>query len=156
MALTTESRKPAKRLQLGKGKKMIGELIPMKGNIYLYAMLIPLLAIITIFLVNFTAGIVPGQSEGRNGNVISISQYSFGFSPDNIELKQGESVTLRVKSAGGNHVFAIDHFNISVPVKSGQEISVPLVADIAGEFIYYDPTPGHNDSGEHGLLAVRP
>ena len=127
----------------------------MKGNIYIYAMLIPLLALITIFLVNFTAGIVPGQGEGRQGNVIRITQYSFGFSPDYIELRQGESVTLRVKSTGGDHVFAIDQYGISVPVKSGQEASVLLVADRAGEFIYYDPTPGHNESGEHGLLAVK-
>ena len=127
----------------------------MKGNIYLYAILILLLAIIVVLLVNFTSGLVP-RSRGREGNTIYISQYSFGFSPDYIELKKDEAVMLKVKSQGGDHYFTLDQYGIRVPVSTGKEVTIPLVADKVGEFIYYDFLPGHNESGENGRLVVKP
>ena len=125
----------------------------MKGNIYMYAMLILLAAIIVAVLLQLLSGIVP--HTGREGNVISISQFSFGFDPDHIELKKGETVTLKIKSAGGDHYFAIDQYGINVPVSPGKEVSINLTADKAGEFLYYDPLPGHNESGENGRLVVK-
>ncbi len=127
----------------------------MKGNIYMYAMLIVLLAVIVVLLVNFTSGLIP-RSKAREGNMIYISQYSFGFSPDSIGLKKGENVTLKVKSEGGDHYFVIDQYNIKTPIIPGKEVSIDLNADKEGEFIYYDFLPGHNESGEHGLLTVKP
>ncbi|GEM_PF-4966134 len=127
----------------------------MKGNIYMYAMLIVLLAVIVVLLVNFTSGLIP-RSKPREGSTIYISQYSFGFSPDRIDLKKGETVTLKVKSEGGDHYFVIDQYGIKTPVSPGKEVSISLNADKEGEFIYYDFLPGHNESGEHGLLAVKP
>ena len=127
----------------------------MKGNIYIYAMLIVLLAAIVVLIVNFTSGLIP-RSRARAGSTIYGSQYSFGFSPDYIELKKGENVTLKVKSEGGDHYFVIDQYSIKTPVSPGKEVSINLYADKGGDFIYYDFLPGHNESGEHGLLAVNP
>jgi len=127
----------------------------MKGNIYIYAMLIVLLAAIVVLIVNFTSGLIP-RSRAREGSTIYVSQYSFGFSPDYIELKKGENVTLKVKSEGGDHYFVIDQYSIKTPVSPGKEVSINLYADKGGDFIYYDFLPGHNESGEHGLLAVNP
>lgn len=127
----------------------------MKGNIFLYAVFILVLAVITVLLVQFMAGIIPGEKP-REGDVIYISQYSFGFAPDYIELTKGETVTLKIKSAGGDHIFAIDQYGIRADVQHTKEVSVRLTADREGEFLFYDPLLGHNESGEHGLLLVKP
>lgn len=128
----------------------------MKGNIYIYAMFIVVLAAITVVLVQFMHGFVPGQEAAREGNMIRITQFSFGFTPNYIELKKGESVMLKVKSAGGNHNFVLDQYSINTFVGDGKEVSIPLTADLEGEFLFYDNLPGHNESGENGLLVVKP
>ena len=120
----------------------------------MYAMMILLVAVIIVVLLQIFHGIVPGQ-ETREGNSISITQYNFGFSPNRLELRIDESVVLKVKSAGGDQIFAIDQFNIRETIKDQQEVSIPFVADKGGEFLFYDPTPGHNESGENGLLVVK-
>jgi len=121
----------------------------------MYAMLILVFAVIIVLLIQFIKGFVPGQELGREDNIIRISQFNFGFAPDRIELRQGETVTLIIKSAGGPQHFDIDQYGIHEDIPATGEAGIILSADKTGEFFYYDSTPGHNESGENGVLVVR-
>ena len=127
----------------------------MKGNIYMYAMLVLLMAVIVAILVQFMANIVP-TNQGRQGNIIHISQFSFGFAPNYIELRKGEKISLFIKNEGGRHQFFLPGFDIYIEVDSGKSATIPLTANKTGEFLFYDPLPGHNESGEFGTLVIKP
>lgn len=127
----------------------------MKGNVYMYAIMILVFAIIIVLLIQFIKGFVPGENSGRDGNIIKVSQFNFGFVPDRIELQRGERVILVVKSAGGLQHFDIDQYNVHEEIPAAGEKQITITAEKMGEFYYYDSTPGHNESGENGLLVVK-
>jgi len=56
---------------------------------------------------------------------------------DEIILKHGEKVTLKITSIDAVHVFTIQEYNISDDIYPGEVKTIELVADKEGEFEFY-------------------
>lgn len=76
------------------------------------------------------------------------------FNPNEITVKKGDLVRLKITVTSGNHDFKIDEFNVFADTKLNEEKIVEFVADKAGEFVYYCTKPGHRQAGHWGKLRV--
>lgn len=66
---------------------------------------------------------------------ITVVAERFKFTPDRVEVNQGDTVRLIVKSADGTHGFAIKKMRVESTVpKGGQPVTVEFVADKPGSF----------------------
>ncbi len=87
--------------------------------------------------------------------VITTTAANFSFSPAEIRVKKGQTVTIRLKSAEGFHDIVLDEFGVkSVRVGAGAETSVTFVANKAGTFEYYCSIGSHRQMGMVGKLIV--
>jgi cytochrome c oxidase subunit 2 len=94
-----------------------------------------------------------GAEEVRTIDVIASR---FKFEPSIISVAQGERIRLRLRSADGDHRFAIKAFRVKALIpKTGETVAVAFVADRPGTFEFacaeYCGT-GH--SGMKGRLVV--
>ena len=60
-----------------------------------------------------------------------------GFQPREISVRKGETVRLAVKSADGEHCFAVDDLRIEKRVLPGRTTTVDVTPDKAGTFPFY-------------------
>jgi len=60
-----------------------------------------------------------------------------GFQPREISVRKGETVRLAVKSADGEHCFAVDDLRIEKRVVPGRTTLVDVTPDKAGTFPFY-------------------
>jgi cytochrome c oxidase subunit 2 len=60
-----------------------------------------------------------------------------GFQPREITVRKGETVRLAVKSADGEHCFAVDDLRIEKRVVPGRTTIVDVTPDKAGAFPFY-------------------
>ncbi len=67
---------------------------------------------------------------------IEITAQDFEFTPDEIHVKQGTLVTLKLKSIDGHHGFGLKAFGIDVDLSEGAEQSVQFYAGEKGEFAF--------------------
>ena len=80
----------------------------------------------------------------------------FRFTPDRIEVNQGELIRLTVRSADITYGFTLDEYRISRRVPAGGEATFQFQADRAGMFQYYSNLtndPAHENMT--GTLVVR-
>jgi len=92
----------------------------------------------------FIAAVVPeavafsignGAPQSVEPRVIEITAKHFAFEPAVVEVTQGESVRLLVKSADGTHGFAIKALKIDKEIERGEEpVKIDFTAKEAGEF----------------------
>jgi cytochrome c oxidase subunit 2 len=66
--------------------------------------------------------------------VIEITAKRFGFSPDNITLKKGEEVTLRLKSEDVTHGFFIREIKADELIEPGKPVEIKVQPQNAGTF----------------------
>ncbi len=100
---------------------------------------------------------VPEDVETPDDEVtIEVSGKNFEFTPSEITVKQGQTVTINFTSEdGGPHDLVIDEFDVATEqVASGETSSVTFVADQAGEFEYYCSVGNHREMGMVGTLVV--
>ncbi len=76
------------------------------------------------------------------------------FSLENITVKKGDKVKIKINTINGTHDFVIDEFNVRSETPTGKETVVEFTADKAGEFVYYCNMPGHRANGHWGTLTV--
>jgi cytochrome c oxidase subunit 2 len=60
-----------------------------------------------------------------------------GFQPREISVRKGETVRLAVKSADGEHCFAVDELRVEKRVLPGKTTTVDVTPDKAGTFRFY-------------------
>jgi len=60
-----------------------------------------------------------------------------GFQPREISVRKGETVRLAVRSADGEHCFAVDALRIEKRVVPGRTTLVDVTPDKAGTFPFY-------------------
>jgi len=60
-----------------------------------------------------------------------------GFQPREISVRKGETVRLAVKSADGEHCFAVDDLRVEKRVLPGRTTNVDVTPDKAGSFPFY-------------------
>ena len=91
-----------------------------------------------------TAAVASGEERiERNGKQVDVymSVIRSHFTPDMIEVNQGDTVTLHLTSMeqalDQTHGFAIDMYNVNVSMEPGKYEEITFVADRAGVFPFY-------------------
>ena len=98
----------------------------------------------------------PVQPKIEAVREISIIAKRFEFEPSTIEVNQGETVRLTVKSIDVKHGFAISEYSIYETLPPNKEVKIEFVADKVGEFTYYCSVPcGYGHGRMRGKLIVR-
>jgi heme/copper-type cytochrome/quinol oxidase subunit 2 len=106
------------------------------------AVVVVVMAVATSLLVSaFSKPALPALS----GNVIDISADMGGFNKQELRVKAGQPVTIRLTSldnshhtdGGGKHQWAVDELNASVIAPPEGSNTVTFTPAKAGEFTYY-------------------
>jgi cytochrome c oxidase subunit 2 len=88
-----------------------------------------------VFLMVGLAGMAGrGAHAGTNPRVIEITAKRFGFTPDQVTLKKGETVTLRLHSEDVTHGFFMRKLKIDTEIEPGHPTDVTITPDTAGSF----------------------
>jgi cytochrome c oxidase subunit 2 len=82
-------------------------------------------------MITFRPADEPSQPAGR---VIPITAKRFNFSPAQINLKKGESVTLRLTSEDITHGFYMKQLKIDEEITPGKPTDVTITPQAAGTF----------------------
>ncbi len=101
----------------------------------------------------------PQVNQGEVKEFVMQSYYSPEqgrpfFSLNEMAVKKGDRVRVKVTNTMGVHDFAIDEFGIKRETPLNQEQVIEFTADKAGEFVYYCSKPGHRAAGQWGTLKV--
>ena len=73
-------------------------------------------------------------SRAATPRVVEITAQRFGFTPNQITLKKGETVTLRLKSADVTHGFFMRALKIDEVVEPGTPTDITITPQTAGTF----------------------
>lgn len=107
--------------------------------------------------VGVSAAPAPVGSQKSDQRVIEVIVRKFAFEPSRIEVFQGETVRLMVRSADGVHGVRIKKFRISEEVpRGGVPVLIKFTATAAGEFdILCSEYCGNGHQDMSGKLVVR-
>ncbi|MBI2918931.1 MAG: cupredoxin domain-containing protein [Chloroflexi bacterium] len=92
-------------------------------------------------------------AAGKPGEVAVTARYG-SFTPSDITVKQGESVTVKLTSADVGHTFTIQELGINIQVGSGQTVTREIKIDRAGTYTFYCAVLGHRAAGMEGTLKT--
>jgi cytochrome c oxidase subunit II len=83
--------------------------------------------------------------------VVDITAKRFGFTPDQITLKKGETVTLRLHSEDVTHGFFMRKLKIDTEVEAGQTAEVTITPETPGS---YTTICDHFCGANHGNMKM--
>lgn len=87
--------------------------------------------------------------------VLELRASRSGFRPQQLTLRRGEAVQLRLTTADGEHCFAIDSLRIEKRIVPGRATRLELMPARAGVFEFYCCLEtGEAARGERGQLTV--
>ena len=88
--------------------------------------------------------------------VIEVVAKRFAFEPSRIEVTEGDSVRLVVKSADGVHGVEIKKFKVQKKVpRGGEPVTIDFIASVAGNFpILCSEYCGESHDDMKGMLVV--
>lgn len=96
--------------------------------------------------------------EGMNLGGIkqgTIEASNFKFVPDAIQVAEGDTVIVTIKSTQGIHNFTIDELNIkSKTLQEGESQEITFVAAKKGVFKFYDSVGQHRSLGLEGTISI--
>lgn len=76
----------------------------------------------------------PAHAQGQVKEFTIVAE-RFKFTPDRLEVNEGDTVRITVQSADGTHGFAIKKMKVDTTVpKGGKPVVVEFVADKAGSY----------------------
>jgi plastocyanin len=105
---------------------------------------------------DFTSGESPLVVENPDNELI-IDSFSFGYSMEEIRVKQGETIKITLTNSKGVHDFVVDELNIkSEVIKAGENTTFEFTADELGEFEFYCSIGSHRANGMVGKLIIEP
>lgn len=85
----------------------------------------------------------------------SLEAGSYYFKPNQIKVKQGDTVKVTISSVSMMHNFVIDELGVNMAmVPSGSSASVEFVASKSGTFQFYCGVGSHRAQGQVGTLVV--
>ena len=88
--------------------------------------------------------------------VIDLSSKQWEFKPSEIQVKQGQSVTLKITSTDVSHGFALEEYNIYAFVTPGETVEITFVANNVGIFEFFcNVFCGEGHSKHRGNLIVK-
>lgn len=103
---------------------------------------------------------VTDQDDEGSAVSFSLEGHNFEFLRDGesapvLRVKQGDTVTVTLRSTGGTHDFVIDEFDARTErVNAGQTTTVTFVASETGTFEYYCSVGSHRAMGMVGTFIV--
>ena len=105
--------------------------------------------------INFNQATSSPEVKTTTEKVIEVKAGSFYFIPNEIRVKKGEAVKIVLSVQDSMHNFALDEFNVIMPVtRAGQTNEVSFTADKTGTFEYYCALANHRKMGQVGKLVV--
>jgi cytochrome c oxidase subunit II len=127
----------------------------MKRGSWRHAVLAAALAAAVIGAANYATAGAAGQGAVKEFTVVAER---YKFTPDHIEVNEGDTVRITVKSADGTHGFAIKKMHVDTMVpKGGEAMTVEFVADKPGSFpITCSEYCGRGHSKMKAVLDVAP
>ena len=91
------------------------------------------------------------------GNDVTIKTDGMRFVQDEVRVKAGQAVTLKVVNQDGYaHAFDIDEFAIHAPLPAKASFDATFTPTAAGRYRFYCGSPGHEADGMAGVLVVEP
>lgn len=103
-------------------------------------------------------GFVPTNNQPVDNRPIKevfITAKQWQFDPNEIKVKMGEKVRLKIKSVDVEHGFSLSAFGIDKTISPGKETVIEFVADKKGEFPFFCSIfCGEGHSGMRGKLVV--
>ena len=96
------------------------------------------------------------QEQAPTRRAVNVSARKFAFSPNRIDVRQGDIVQITLDAADIAHSFTIDEYRIAKRAAPGQPVTFEFRADRAGTFRFYcnlKQDDGCRDM--HGQLVVR-
>jgi plastocyanin len=95
------------------------------------------------------------ESQDSEIRTISVEAGSYYFSPNEIRVKKGETITIVITGADTMHDFIIDELGVVIPLtEAGDSSSVTFTADTVGNFEFYCSVGQHRQLGQTGTLVV--
>ena len=91
------------------------------------------------------------RASAQEKKVIEITAKRYGFAPDKVTLKKGETVTLRVHSEDVVHGFFSRQLKIDETIEPGKTAEVTLTPQAAGTF---KTICDHFCGAGHGNMAM--
>ena len=97
--------------------------------------------------------VVREKAQMDNADVVTITAKSFLFTPDILQARAGEQVSIDI-TATGQHTFTIDELEVNVVLPHGETTRVEFTPDESGTYEFYCAIPGHRQAGQIGTLTV--
>ena len=98
-----------------------------------------------------------GQERAPNRPEFALTARNYRFSPDRIEVTQGDLVRVSIHSEDVAYSFAIDEYRIVRRIPPGGTTTFEFQADRPGTFRFYSNLTNDSAHGEmQGRLIVRP
>jgi nitrite reductase (NO-forming) len=95
------------------------------------------------------------ESDVDNAKEFTIDSFNFGYSIDEIRVKEGDTVTIKLTNSKGFHDLVIDEFDVSTEaISEGSNTTETFVADKAGTYEFYCSIGNHRAQGMVGTLIV--
>jgi len=108
-----------------------------------------LLALISILALS------PRRANADKPRVIEITAKRFAFTPNQITLKKGETVKLRLTTEDVTHGFFMKKLKIDEVIEPGKPMEITLTPDTAGSFTtIWDHFCGVNHGGMNMTITV--
>jgi cytochrome c oxidase subunit II len=93
------------------------------------------LAAAILIYTGISAAPVPVRARSAEPRVVEVVAKKFAFEPSRIEVSEGETVRLMVRSADGVHGVGIKKFKVSEAVpRGGTPVMIEFTATAVGEF----------------------
>lgn len=88
---------------------------------------------------------------------VSIDATEFKYSPQAIELKPGRTLEIVMENNGvlAHNITFSDKDVATETVQSGNQTSVTVTFDKAGEYEFFCSVPGHKNAGMTGTVIVQ-
>ncbi len=77
---------------------------------------------------------LPSQPIARQERTFRVEAHQFAYSPSELKINPGDTVTIRLVSTDVVHGLYIDGYGISVEADPGQTATITFVADKPGSF----------------------
>ncbi|MCH7598074.1 cupredoxin domain-containing protein [Patescibacteria group bacterium] len=97
--------------------------------------------------------VVREKDQTDNAGVVTMIAKSFSFTPDIIQARAGEQVSIDI-TATGQHTFTVDELEVDVVLPHGETTRVEFIPDKPGTYEFYCRIPGHRQAGQVGTLTI--
>lgn len=115
------------------------------------------IAVALLAYAGLAAAPAPPRAQAPEPRVVEVVAKRFAFEPTRIEVSEGETVRIMVRSADGVHGFGIKKFKVAEEIpRGGQPVVIEFTANAVGDFeILCSEYCGKGHEEMKGRLVVR-